>query len=266
MGAGTATDRYLKCAPTDTEDTDFAAEALRLRWASGHARVQPVIEVGNDESGSWLPTAALPGESAVSETWMKRPGQAACALGARLRKLHDALPLQGCPFEWSVGDRLQAFEKRVGAGAGPENRSRGLRAPGCSRGPGTAVRSSTPPDLVVCHGDACAPNTLLDEHGNFAAHVDLGWPGVADRWADLAVAAWSTAWNHGPGYEGHVYAGYGIESDAERIGYYRMLWDLGQPGSSASRRSRCARGSPHGADHPPAGIRRGTWAADLWAG
>lgn len=25
--------------------------------------------------------------------------------------------------------------------------------------------------------------------------------GVADRWADLAVATWSTTWNYGPGWE-----------------------------------------------------------------
>ena len=63
-----------------------------------------------------------------------------------------------------------------------------------------AIGSGTPPGpssahrpridrLVVCHGDACAPNTLLHDDGRFAAHVDLGSLGVADRWADIAVAA-----------------------------------------------------------------------------
>jgi kanamycin kinase len=49
---------------------------------------------------------------------------------------------------------------------------------------------------------------------------------VADRWADLAVAAWSTEWNYGPGYDGLVYEGYGIAPDPERIAYYRLLWDM----------------------------------------
>ncbi len=37
--------------------------------------------------------------------------------------------------------------------------------------------------------------------------MDLGCLGVADRWADLAVATWSTTWNYGTGWErGLLYA------------------------------------------------------------
>jgi len=79
---------------------------------------------------------------------------------------------------------------------------------------------------VVCHGDACAPNTLIGDGGEFAAHVDLGSLGVADRWADIAVAAWSTEWNYGPGLAPLLYDAYGVEPDPERIAYYRLLWDL----------------------------------------
>ncbi|HLT83261.1 MAG TPA: phosphotransferase, partial [Phototrophicaceae bacterium] len=80
---------------------------------------------------------------------------------------------------------------------------------------------------VVCHGDACVPNTLVDDDGAWVGHVDLGSLGVADPWADLAVAAWSTEWNVGPGYTDEVYAAYGAAPDRERIAYYRLLWDLG---------------------------------------
>jgi len=58
--------------------------------------------------------------------------------------------------------------------------------------------------LVVCHGDACAPNALIDSSGQWSAHVDLGALGIADRWADLAVATWSTQWNYGTGWEGYL--------------------------------------------------------------
>jgi kanamycin kinase len=89
------------------------------------------------------------------------------------------------------------------------------------------LRVAPPVDqLVVCHGDACAPNTLLDDDGTFAALVDLGTLGVADRWADLAVAAWSTEWNYGPGLDTLLYDAYGVHPDPDRIAYYRLLWDL----------------------------------------
>ena len=92
-----------------------------------------------------------------------------------------------------------------------------------------AVVADPPPvdRLVVCHGDACAPNTLLSDDGSCSGHVDVGSLGVADRWADLAVATWSTAWNYGPGWESTLLDAYGIGPDPERAAYYRLLWDLG---------------------------------------
>ena len=80
---------------------------------------------------------------------------------------------------------------------------------------------------MVCHGDPCAPNTLVDDAGRFTAIVDVGRLGVADRWADLAVASMSLDWNWGPGWQPAFFAAYGIAPDAERIAYYRALWDAG---------------------------------------
>ena len=80
------------------------------------------------------------------------------------------------------------------------------------------ILSGIPPvdRLVVCHGDACCPNTLLGPAwACWLAHVDLGGLGTADRWADLAVATWSTAWNYGPGWEPVLLDAYGVEPDPE---------------------------------------------------
>lgn len=90
-------------------------------------------------------------------------------------------------------------------------------------------RGQPPPEIepaqrVVCHGDACAPNTLIDHAGRWAGHVDLGGLGIGDRWADLAIATWSTEWNYGPGWEGTLLAAYGIPPDPERTRLYRALW------------------------------------------
>ena len=74
---------------------------------------------------------------------------------------------------------------------------------------------------------AAHPNTLLSDDGRWSGHVDLGELGIADRWADLAVATWSTEWNYGPGWDGLLLDAYGVPPDTERTNYYRLLWDLG---------------------------------------
>jgi kanamycin kinase len=129
------------------------------------------------------------------------------AIGEGLRALHDALPIDRCPFDWGV-------DKRVADAA-----TRGIRVPDHLRTPPTVDR------LVVCHGDACAPNTLIDADGTWSAHVDLGRLGVADRWADIAVAAMSTEWNYGPGWEDTVVEAYGLAPDPVRMTFYQELWN-----------------------------------------
>ena len=66
---------------------------------------------------------------------------------------------------------------------------------------------------------------VIDDDGRWCAHVDLGALGVADRWADIAVAAMSTEWNYGAGWEDALVAAYGVEPDRERLAYYRDLWN-----------------------------------------
>ena len=79
--------------------------------------------------------------------------------------------------------------------------------------------------LVVCHADACVPNTLVGDDGNPTGHVDLGRMGVADRWADLAVATNSLGWNFPGNWEAELLDAYGVERDEQRTTYYRRLWD-----------------------------------------
>ena len=79
--------------------------------------------------------------------------------------------------------------------------------------------------LVVCHGDYCPPNVLLEDWDP-VGFLDLGELGVADRWWDLAIATWSLDWNLGPGYEGVYLDEYEIERDDRRISFYRLLYDL----------------------------------------
>ncbi len=65
---------------------------------------------------------------------------------------------------------------------------------------------------MVCHGDYCFPNVLIED-GSVTGYLDLGELAVADRWWDLAVGSWSTAWNIGPGWEEVFLDSYGVVPD-----------------------------------------------------
>jgi kanamycin kinase len=198
---GTGDDRrFVKWSP-HTSGIDLTKEVTRLRWAGAFTPVPRVLDHGADDTAAWIVSAALPGESAVSDRWKADPTTAVTQIGRALRALHDALPVDTCPFSWSVDDRVVDAE--------PED-----------------VPSVRPPidRLVVCHGDACSPNTLIDDDGHWSGHVDLGDLGVADRWADLAVATMASGWNFGPGWEDTLLEAYGIEPDPERTRFYRRLW------------------------------------------
>ncbi|MEV8569483.1 aminoglycoside 3'-phosphotransferase [Streptomyces sp. NPDC051322] len=197
---------FAKWAPLGS-GLDLVAEAERLRWAGRFTVVPRVRECGAGAEGSWLVTQGLPGESAVSPRWLADPAAAVRALGVGLRALHEQLPVADCPFNWSVKHRLERA------------RQAGIEVP-------AELAEQQPPidRLVVCHGDPCAPNTLLYEDGSWAGHVDLGALGVADRWADLAVAARNTGMNYGPGWEDALVEAYGVAPDPDRSDFYWRLW------------------------------------------
>lgn len=219
--------RFVKWAPAGS-GLDLAAEAARMTWAAAFTPVPRVLAHGTDAAGSWLVTSALPGEMAVADRWLARPRAAVTAIGEGLRALHDALPASRCPFSWTAGDRIREVRERAAQGKidpadwHPDHHGLTVEA-------ALDLIADPPPvaELVVCHGDSCAPNTLITGDGRWSGHVDLGNLGVADRWADLAVATWSTTWNYGPGWEVPLLDAYGIAPDPGRTRYYRLLWDLG---------------------------------------
>ena len=218
---------FVKFAPAGS-GLPLAREAERLAWAQRFTPVPHALSAGSDHTGTWLRTAALPGTNAVDARWLADPAPAVTAIGRGLRALHDKLPVDECPFSWSAESRLASACERAARGlidvsewhpdfqhlTVAEALSRAVDRPPIDR-------------LVVCHGDACAPNTLVNDDGDWSGHVDLATLGVADRWADLAIASWSLGWNFGPGWEDRFWSAYGIEPDPDRIAYYRLLWELG---------------------------------------
>lgn len=225
---GTGADRcFVKWSPV-TSSVDLGQEIVRLEWAAAYTPVPRLMGCGGDEYGAWLVTAPLAGSSAVTDHWKADPLTAVRAIGTGLRALHDALPVDECPFSWSAEHRVAVAQQRAVDGLqGPRRWFAPHNALSVAEALGRIADVPAVDHLVVCHGDACAPNTLIAEDGSWSGHVDLGALGVADRWADIAVATWSTQWNYGPGWEDQLLEAYGVEADHARIAYYRLLWDLG---------------------------------------
>lgn len=195
---------FVKWNPRGSGES-LTDEAERLRWIAGKHPAPEVVAleiIGGHEA---LLTCALPGTSAVAEEWKKQPCVALRALGQGLRQLHE-LPVDECPYDWGIAHRVRSDRISQEALA--------------------AIGEPPPIDrLVVCHGDPCAPNTLIAEDGSFLAHVDLARLGKADRWADLAVMTLSFEWNYADYDEEDFWSAYGIAPDAHRIAYYRALWN-----------------------------------------
>jgi kanamycin kinase len=190
---------FVKWNPRRT-GVDLALERVRLEWLTGRHSAPRVVEYGEDAEAQWLVTAAVAGASAVGDRWRARRVEAIRAIADGLRALH-AVPVGDFPPDWTA---------QVWVGRTPE--SLGERPPVL--------------DPVLVHGDACAPNTLISNSGRWTGNVDFGDLAVGDRWADLAVASMSLDWNFGEGHQHELFEAYGIEPDADRIRYYRALWDV----------------------------------------
>ncbi len=129
----------------------------------------------------------------------------------------------------------------VPAGRGPGAGSRGCAPANCrcthvrstvdgqpAAGPGDAELGDSPPvdRLVVCHGDACSPNTILDDTGHVADTSTSAisvWPIGGSTPRSRHVVAWNF-----PDYPGQVrddefFAAYGVAPDPACIDY-RRLW------------------------------------------
>ncbi len=219
--------RYAKVHTGGTRFPTLREEAERMTWAAPHLSVPVVVALEEMGSTTILLTEGLPGRDATDRAWRSDPATLVLALGSGLRAFHGAVDEARCPFRFDLERALNHVRRRVGTDAIDPA---GFHAEHAHLTPAAALArlERTAPggeDLVVCHGDYCPPNVLL-ERGTVTGYVDLGELGVADRWWDVTVGAWSAGWNFGPDLEPMFYEGYGIAPDPVRITFYRLLYDL----------------------------------------
>ncbi|HEX6356180.1 MAG TPA: APH(3'') family aminoglycoside O-phosphotransferase [Actinophytocola sp.] len=221
--------RYAKHVPAGRQDL-LAQERNRVEWLGATGIPGPtVLDWHADDDGAYLVTSAVRGTpadtvsaSALHKAWP--------SITEAVRALH-ALPPEQCPFSRDLARMLALAEDVVGRGAvNPEFLP--------------AEQQETPPeellarlaaqvgerleqeDTVVCHGDLCLPNIILDpDTVDFAGFVDLGRLGTADRYADIALllANARETWGDDTAADEAFARGYGITLDAGRQRFYLHL-------------------------------------------
>ncbi len=217
--------RYFKVARSGREPS-LAEECDRTRWAAGRLPVPRVVDYGIADGIEWMLTEDLSGVSTTDKLLTENPTALVPLLAHGLRVFHET-PSQDCPFRFCLNEALILVRRRVERGLvdaarlQPEHRH---MAPAQALAKLEAERPTTE-DVVLCHGDYCLPNVLVDA-GRISGYVDLGGLALADRWWDLSVATWSVTWNLGPGWEDVFLKAYGIDADPERMRYFRLLYDL----------------------------------------
>jgi kanamycin kinase len=219
--------RFAKVATSGGTYPTLRGEFERMIWASPYLAVPTVVSLVDIGDSTILVTEALPGRDATQPEWRADLPALVRALGRGLRSFHDAVGEEWCPFRFDLARALAHVEERVTradidpAGFHPEHAH---LTPAAAL---AELEASAPDDedLVVCHGDFCPPNVLLDG-GTVTGYVDLGELGAADRWWDVATGGWSVGWNFGEDLEPLFYESYGIEPDPGRIRFFRLLYDL----------------------------------------
>ncbi|MBT1511271.1 APH(3'') family aminoglycoside O-phosphotransferase [Bradyrhizobium sp. SRL28] len=184
---------YAKIAPVE-RSADLVGERDRLAWLKGQGFASPeVVDWREAEDGSCLEMTTVPGIPA-SELSGADLLKAWPSITRQIGALHE-LAADRCPF-----DRGLAVMFGRAADVVARNAVNPAFLPEDDRNvPAAELLAKVADELpirleqevtgrVVCHGDACMPNIMIDpETFQCTGVIDLGRLGTADRYVDLTL-------------------------------------------------------------------------------
>ncbi|MEU6830445.1 APH(3'') family aminoglycoside O-phosphotransferase [Nocardia beijingensis] len=226
--------RYAKCVDAE-RIADLALERDKVAWLDGHDIPGPVVlDWRADDNGACLVTSAVRGvpADAVSAETLSRAWE---SIADVVRRLHD-VPTEECPFDRGLARMFAMAQDVVVRGAVhteflPEEQQDTPPTVLLTRLAGELESRMTEEfaEAVVCHGDLCLPNIILDpETHTVAGFVDLGRLGIADPYADIALLLTNARelWQDERRAEhaDRIFAArYGIDLDQERQRFFLHL-------------------------------------------
>lgn len=233
--------RYAKVVPLE-QTAELADERDRIAWlGDAGIPVGAVLDWHSTDDGACLVTRAVAGVAA-DQLDAGSLGAVWPAITDLVRRLHD-ISTTSCPFDRGLAvtmplARATVAQHRVQTEFLPED---------LQHVPPETILARLEDDLpqrvrqegrerVVCHGDLCLPNILVDpETERVAGLIDLGRLGCADPYADIALLLTNAreTWpdEHTARRADREFAsGYGIDLDPERLRFYLHLDPLTWPG------------------------------------
>lgn len=215
-------DWFAKLAPLNTCQS-IRAEAARLDWlAQMDFPAAGIVDLLEHEDTLWLITCALEGQDAARSS--ASPRAKVTALAEALQRLH-ALDPDTCPFDETLQVKLATAQKRLDGqnvdGTEFDDQNVGKDPQDLLN----ALRANTPIEgvPVVSHGDASLPNFIL-KNDQFSGIVDCARLGLADRYQDLSLIAWSIGYNLGSRWIAEFLEIYGIPNpDPQKMTFYKSL-------------------------------------------
>jgi len=212
---------------------ELLAERDRCAWAHAHGIPGPTVLTWHaNESGARLVTSAVPGVPAHQIDAERAPTLWPNIIDA-VGELHGK-DVADCPFDRGTERMLTLASDVVAREAvdpsflRPEQRTstpRELLDDLERQHPLRRLQEQS--DRVVCHGDLCLPNIMVDPVTlDVLGFVDLGRLGVADRHADLSLLlanAGDTWPGHSQALTEMLMARYGRPVDVDRLEFHLHL-------------------------------------------
>ncbi|RYF61906.1 MAG: aminoglycoside 3'-phosphotransferase [Comamonadaceae bacterium] len=224
---------YVKTAPSKSVNPalNLDSEADRLEWLSATGiPAARLVDRGCNDSITWIVTEALPGIPAAAN-WPEHQREAVVDALADLARTLHALSPADCPFDRRLAVSIAAADNAVINALVDLDNLEDEYAGWSGKQLLCELHRTRPTveEAVVCHGDFCPDNVLLDpETCQVTGVIDVGRLGLADRHADLSLALRELSTDDAPWFGAH-YAQRFVERygeddvDQERVAFYTLL-------------------------------------------
>ena len=216
-----------------TPETELTVQVME--WMAQRLPAPRILDFVVSDDKSYLLMSRIPGKMSCDEVFLENPEPMVKLLAEGLKMLWRT-DITGCPRERTILDDLARARQKVSEGrVDPEvfaAEADGFDSPESLL---AWLETHVPEyDPVVCHGDYCMPNILL-ENGAVSGFIDLAHAGISDRCSDIYDCFWSLTANFNGTFGGKVYEDFdprslfphlGIDIDEDKLKFYQLLGAL----------------------------------------